>query len=145
MSDGVFQTPDPVVLNPFADKTGYFFMPDSVLGEFEPSPDGNEHESYVDYTVPFDCALTGAQLILKGHTWGDFCYMKVMHPQAGEVGRFGQKIRVDDSRQAQDWLQVNYKADLVAGLILRIFYTTKKTVDPVKVAINFKIHKKVVT
>lgn len=84
--------------------------------------------------------------MLQGHEWGDYMYMKVIHPGSGTVlGQFGLKYRVCPEKSDQDWIRppLPYNAELVQGLIIRFFYGTKKLNNPIKAIVNIEVHQKV--
>ncbi len=137
----VYQAPI-VTIKPFTDKTGFVYMPDAFECTILKSTDGNYKETQCNYTVLWALKMDGVHIMLKNHAWGDYAYMTVRHPVGDiELGRFGQKIMFDDSKQEQEWVKTSYDAELSAGLILRVHYFTKNQVADINAIFNWSFHK----
>jgi hypothetical protein len=136
----VYQPPT-VTLKPCTAKSGFVYMPDAQECTILKSTDGNYRETQCDYTILWNLKMDGVHIMLRNHQWGDYAYMTVRHPIAGEVGRFGQKIMFDDSKQEQEWIKTSYDAELAAGLVVRVHYFTKSTAQDIDAIFNWSFHK----
>lgn len=105
--------------------------------------------STIDYLVPEERFINGVTLLLKYHEWGDHVKFQVVDKDnilgfgAGVVlDTFGDSWYVNDEKQDQDDVSADYPARILAGLYIRLVYTSVGTVNDVEVKMNMWLHKK---
>lgn len=100
----------------------------------------------IDYTVPFDVLITGANLIVKNVKFGDSVSFQVVDangilaPAGTVLNQFVSNWCLVEDSQKQFEFQSNYPAKIYQNLVLRIVYTSVGIIDP-ELAINFILHK----
>jgi hypothetical protein len=99
----------------------------------------------LDYTLTDDCLITGVELIVNNGNYGDTVSFQVIDPTgftgypAGSVlDQFATNWNVAPIADTQ--FDIIYPAKIIAGLALRLVYTSTGTNNPF-VAINYKLHK----
>jgi hypothetical protein len=95
----------------------------------------------IDYVAPFDLVITGAVVIVKNAKIDDLVSLQVVHPQAGVLDTFVTDWYVSETSDEQFALQLNYPANIPAGLILRAVYKANGTLATRQVRINYLLHK----
>ena len=103
----------------------------------------------IDYAVTAERYITGLELIVKDHVFGDTCVMQVVDKDnifgygAGTVlNQFGTDWNMRSDTQAQGQLMHNFYARVYAGLYIRLKYTSVGTVNNVSVACNMFLYEK---
>lgn len=103
----------------------------------------------IDYRMPENRFINGADLILKDQEWGDSIKFQVVDIDnllgygAGVVlDEFGTDWQVVSDQQNQGQIIIPYPALVNAGLYIRIVYTSTGTVNDVSVKCNLFLHKK---
>lgn len=96
----------------------------------------------IDYTAPFDLLVTGAVVIVKGAKIDDKVSLQVAHPQAGVLETFVTDWFMSDDQSEQFALQLNYPANIPAGLIIRALYKAADgLIGTRQVRVNYLLHK----
>ncbi|TXH10650.1 MAG: hypothetical protein E6R04_04775 [Spirochaetes bacterium] len=95
----------------------------------------------VDYSVPFDACLTGAVVIVQGAKIDDKVSLQVVHPTYGVLNEFVTDWFMADDQSEQFALQLNYPANVPAGLTIRAVYKATADEGTRKVRINYFLHK----
>lgn len=95
----------------------------------------------VDYTVPFDVVLTGAVVIVKNASIDDKISLHVAHPVAGIMETFVTDWFMAEDDNQQFALQLNYPANIPAGLIIRAVYKADGVQLTRQVRINYLLHR----
>jgi hypothetical protein len=87
----------------------------------------------IEYTVTYtNCKMDGLEFL--NCEFGDTANLEVWHPQAGKVGQFGYNTNLPDGFYHK---KSKYDADLSAGLIIKIIYTS---ISQKTIGINFDLH-----
>lgn len=102
----------------------------------------------IDYTLVDDCFITGGELITYGANFGDTVLFQVVDVNnilgKGEnfvCNQYDNKILKNDTyNQQQSITKSLYPAKIIAGLTLRLVYSSTGLV-PVQVGINYDLHK----
>lgn len=95
----------------------------------------------IDYTVPYDLCITGAVMLVKGAKFQDIVSLKVVHPVYGVINTFVTGWYIAEDSQKQFELQLNYPANLPAGLVVRATYVATAEEGTRQIAINYLLHK----
>jgi hypothetical protein len=95
----------------------------------------------IDYTVPVDLCLTGAVVIVHGAKVDDKVSLQVVHPSLGVLNEFVTDWYMADDQSEQFALQLNYPANVPAGLYIRAVYKATSEVGTRKARINYLLHK----
>jgi hypothetical protein len=100
----------------------------------------------IDLALTDDNLITGAMLQCQNMTWGDSVSLQVVdvtgvYAPAGTVlSQFVTNWYVITDFERQIDLQINYPAKLLAGLYIRVSYTSTGT-TAVNVSANYTLHK----
>lgn len=99
----------------------------------------------LDYTLADDCLLTGLELIVNSGNYGDSVNFQVVdttgftgYPAGTVLDQFATNWNIAPVSDTQ--FDVIYPAKIIAGLTLRVVYTSTGS-SAVFVAINYKLHK----
>ena len=100
----------------------------------------------IDYLLADDCLITGLELIVNNGNYGDFANIQVIdttgftgYPAGTVLEQIGTNWYLSPSTDTQ--FDIAYPAKIIAGLTLRIIYTSTLLVGTTFVAINYKLHK----
>lgn len=97
--------------------------------------------THLDYTLTDDVLMAGGNAFMaKGAAWGDKVAFQVLHPIAGLLLEFISDWYVNPDSTQQTVPTSNYPAKLVAGLILRVVYTSVGASN-VEIAVNYNFEK----
>jgi hypothetical protein len=114
-----------------------------------PDPDGKRARLYgthfadclanddteIDYTVPADRLIDGAEYLLSGGQLGDYVDFEVRHPSLGLLDPFCTRWYVKDGHA----IYKLYPAYIPAGLVIRVVYHNTGA-NPAKFALNLFLH-----
>lgn len=119
------------------------FTSDNVLfaGTGKMGDAAENSNTNIDCTCPYDLCITGAVMLVKGGAFGDKCSLQVVHPVAGVLSEFVTDWGVSEDAQKQFELQLDYPANLPAGLIIRLVYKADANAGTRKVTMNYLLHK----
>jgi hypothetical protein len=92
----------------------------------------------LDITMTDDCLLTGVELITEAAAFGDTLTLQVLDPTKTVVLETAASNWYISSTSDQQFEMV-YPAKILAGLTLRVIYTSVGTSN-VFLAINYKLH-----
>jgi hypothetical protein len=99
----------------------------------------------IDLTLADDCLMTGAWVVINGATQGDTLIFQVVdttgftgYPAGTVLNQFITNWYPNVNTDVQ--LDMVYPAKVIAGLTLRVVYTSIGTTNPF-IAINYKLHK----
>lgn len=95
----------------------------------------------IDYTVPYDLCITGAAVVVKGGSIDDKVCLQVVHPQAGVLDEFVTDWYMNEDRNHQFTIDLDYPANIPAGLIIRAVYKANSQAGTRNVRINYFLHK----
>jgi hypothetical protein len=144
MSGSVAPERDPVtgqhvvLTKPFAASDGFRFRGKGIAGTAIAGAVTN-----IDYTLPAERWLNGAELILKNHVIGDKVDFQVVHPDGVTVlDNFGEDWYVSED-QAQSPVILSYPAKIPQGIIIRVKYTSTGQANVI-VKCNLLLHWKAV-
>lgn len=101
----------------------------------------------IDFKVTSDNIINGLTLLVKAANTGDYATFQVVDVDnilgygAGTVlNQFGTNWYIDASVQMQSIPRIPYPAKIIAGLYLRLVYTSTAVTAP-WVAANYHLHK----
>lgn len=102
----------------------------------------------IDYLLPDDNLLQGVQAYTKTANFGDTVSLQILDTSTGAVSgtpyavisQYVSNWRLRDDAQVQMDKQLEYPANLLAGMTLRAAYTSTGLLA-VKVAVNYDLHK----
>lgn len=95
----------------------------------------------IDYTAPYDLCITGAVVVVKGGNINDKVCIQVVHPQAGVLDEFVTDWYMTEDRNHQFAIDLDYPANIPAGLIIRAVYKAGAAAGTRNVRINYFLHK----
>lgn len=95
----------------------------------------------IDYTVPYDLCITGAVVVVKNASISDKVCLQVVHPQAGVLDEFVTDWYMNEDRNHQFTIDLDYPANIPTGLIIRAVYKASSTAGTRYVRINYFLHK----
>lgn len=95
----------------------------------------------IDYVLTSDVLITGMQLMTKGSVFGDNVSFQVIMPGTtpAVLNQFVTNWQLRDDAQQQISKELSYPAKIVAGMALRLVYSSVGAVA-VKIGINYDLH-----
>ena len=101
--------------------------------------------SNLDYILTDDCLITGLELIVNDGNYGDTVSLRLVdttgftgYPAGTVLDQFGTNWNIAPVSDTQ--FDIVYPAKIIAGLTLRVAYTSTGSND-VFLAVNYKLHK----
>jgi hypothetical protein len=99
----------------------------------------------LDYTLTDDCLITGAWIISNAGNYGDYVHFQVVDPSGTFTGTPGTVLNQFATMlyfpaQADTQIDIVYPAKILAGMTLRVVYTSTGDTN-VFLAVNYKLHK----
>ena len=121
------------------DKTKLNFKAQGVMANVSPGQTAN-----LDIALTNDVLLTGAWVVTNNGNWGDTATFQVIDGTGQFTGVAGTVLNQFILNwylpsQTADQFDIEYPAKILAGMTLRLVYTSTGTNSPF-VAVNYKLH-----
>lgn len=110
----------------------------------------------LDFPIPFDCKVNGINPIMRGHKFREYVWLQIgIYNPANpsefmQLKKFGNKYFLDDLKQDQGMISVNYSATIAKEIdvgggdmrntILRVNYFKLDGISPVECLFNLMLH-----
>jgi hypothetical protein len=123
------------------EKTKLNFDAQGVKGTLTPNT-----TTTLDYLLTDDCLMTGLEVIVHNGNFGDTANLQAVdttgitgYPAGTVLQQFATNWNIASDADIQ--IDMAYPAKIIAGLTLRVVYTSTSLLTPPFVAINYKLHK----
>jgi len=127
---------------PFETPYGYFFRGTGVTCTATKNTTSN-----CDYKLTETRKITGLHVLLEEHCFDDTMKLQVVdkdgtyYPAGTVLDEYGTSWNVDSTAESQGREVMNYAAQVLVNLYLRVVYTSTCNVSDVKLKINYYLHK----